>query len=35
MIGYPDINNKGNVYNNSSAITPVNSVHIVNNILPL
>jgi hypothetical protein len=27
MIGYLDINNKGNVYNNSSAATPVNNVH--------
>jgi hypothetical protein len=32
MIGYLDINNKGNVYNNSSAATPVNSVRIVNSV---
>jgi hypothetical protein len=29
MIGYLDIDIKGNVYNNSSATTPVNSVCIV------
>jgi hypothetical protein len=29
MIGYLNINIKGNVYNNSSAATPVNSVCIV------
>jgi hypothetical protein len=29
MIGYLNIDNKGNVYNNSSATTPVNSVRVV------
>jgi hypothetical protein len=29
MISYLDINNKGNVYNNSSATTPVNSIRVV------
>jgi hypothetical protein len=32
MIGYLDIDNKGNIYSNSSATTPVNNVHIINNI---
>jgi hypothetical protein len=30
MIGYLDINNKHNIYRNSSAITPVNNVRIIN-----
>jgi hypothetical protein len=32
MIGYLDIDNKGNVYNNSSAITPLNSIRVINSV---
>jgi hypothetical protein len=32
MIGYLNIDNKGNIYSNSSATTLVNSVRVVNSV---
>jgi hypothetical protein len=32
MMGYLDIDNKGNIYNNSSVTTPVNIIRVVNSV---